>query len=132
MSGFSGPGRRYRVASFLLIAVVGSLGFGLLADAGPRAAASFVGGLLLACGAFGFGAFNIRLVDRFAPQLTMVVAVFSYALTAVALALVLASASPRVVHAEAIAVGLIAGVVWWLGFELATTITRPEARSERL
>ena len=43
----------------------------------------------------------------------------SYLTTAVALALVLAAASPRVVDGPAVAVGLFAGLAIWLGVELA-------------
>jgi hypothetical protein len=85
--------------------------------------------MALAQAAFSFGTFNIRLADRFAPQLSMAVALFSYATTAVAMGLVLAISSPRVVHPAGMAVGLMTGVVLWVGFELARTITRPEARS---
>jgi len=121
--------QKARAVTFTVVPLAGAVAFGVSSDAALRASISFLGGVLLAYAAFGFGAFNIKLADRLAPRLTMVIALFSYALTAVALGLILAAASPRVVHSTAIAVGLLVGLVLWVGFELATAITRPEARS---
>jgi hypothetical protein len=98
---------------------LGLLGFSIASAAGLRAGLSFVGGLALVTGSFEFGAFNIRFVGRHAPGLTLPVALLSYLTTAVALALVLAAASPRVVDGPAIATGLFSGLVIWLGGELA-------------
>lgn len=120
---------RVRTATCIVACAVGAIAFGLFGHPGGRAAVSFVCGVLLAFGAFAFGAFNIRLADRYAPQLTMAIALFSYAITAIGLALLAAVASPRVVHPAGIAVGLLVGLVLWLGFELATAVTGPEARS---
>jgi hypothetical protein len=102
-------------------AVLGGLGFGLVSAAGTRAGLSFVGGVALVAGCFEFGAFNIRFAGRHAPELTLTVALLSYLTTAVALGLVLAAASPRVVAGPAVAVGLFAGLVIWLGTELAAS-----------
>ena len=102
-------------------AVLGLLGFSLVSAAGLRAGLSFVGGLALVAASFEFGAFNIRFAGRHAPELTLLVAMLSYLTTAVALALVLAAASPRVVAGPAVAVGLFAGLVIWLGAELAAS-----------
>jgi hypothetical protein len=103
------------------VAVVGLLGFGIASAAGLRAGLSFVGGLALVAAAFEFGAFNIRLAGRHAPQLTLLVAMLSYLTTAVALALALAASSPRVVDGPAVATGLFSGLVIWLGAELAAS-----------
>ena len=100
------------------VAVLGLLGFGIASAAGLRAGLSFVGGVALAAGSFEFGAFNIRFAGRHAPQLTLLVAMLSYLTTAIALALVLAAASPRVVDGPAVAAGLFAGLVIWVGVEL--------------
>ncbi|HST46833.1 hypothetical protein [Jatrophihabitans sp.] len=100
------------------VAVLGLIGFGLVSAAGLRAGVSFVGGLVLVAAAFEFGAFNIRLVGRYAPSLTLPVALLSYLTTVVALALVLVAASPEVVDGLAVAVGLFSGLVIWLGGEL--------------
>ena len=110
-----------RVRWLVLAAAValGLLGFSIASAAGLRAGLSFVGGLALVTGSFEFGAFNIRFVGRHAPGLTLPVALLSYLTTAVALALVLAAASPRVVDGPAIATGLFSGLVIWLGGELA-------------
>jgi hypothetical protein len=101
------------------VAVLGLLGFGIGSPAGLRAGLSFVGGLALVTGSFEFGVFNIRFVSRHAPGLTLPVALLSYLTTAVALGLVLAASSPRVVDGPAIATGLFSGLVIWLGGELA-------------
>jgi len=109
---------------WLLLAVaagLGLLGFTLASAAGLRAGLSFVGGLALVAGSFEFGAFNIRFAGRHAPGLTLLVAMLSYLTTAVALALALAASSPRVVDGLAVAVGLFAGLVIWLGGELAAS-----------
>jgi hypothetical protein len=53
--------------------------------------------------------------------MTLLVAMLSYLTTAVALALVLAASSPRVVDGLAVAVGLFVGLVIWLGGELAAS-----------
>ena len=104
-----------------VVALVGLLGFGIASSAGLRAGLSFVGGLALATASFEFGAFNIRFVGRHAPSLTLAVAMLSYLTTAVALGLVLAASSPRVVDGPAIATGLFSGLVIWLGGELAAS-----------
>ncbi|HEX8094560.1 hypothetical protein [Jatrophihabitans sp.] len=110
---------RVRWLMLAAAAALGLLGFSLTSGAGLRAGLSFVGGLALAAGSFEFGAFNIRFTGRHAPQLTLLVAMLSYLTTAIALALVLAGASPRVVDGPAIAVGLFTGLVIWVGAELA-------------
>jgi len=102
-------------------AVLGLLGFSIASAAGLRAGLSFAGGLALVAGSFEFGAFNIRFAGRHAPQLTLLVAMLSYLTTAVALALVLAASSPRVVDGPAVATGLFAGLAIWLGAELAAS-----------
>jgi hypothetical protein len=102
-------------------AVLGLLIFSIASAAGLRAGLSFVGGLALAVGSFEFGAFNIRFTGRYAPRLTLLVAMLSYLTTAIALGLVLAASSPRVVDGPAVAVGLFAGLVIWLGAELAAS-----------
>jgi hypothetical protein len=99
-------------------AALGLLGFGIASAAGLRAGLSFVGGLALVAGSLEFGAFNIRFVGRHVPQLTLPIAMLSYLTTAIALALVLAASSPRVVDGPAIATGLFIGLPIWLGTEL--------------
>ena len=121
------PGR-VRWLVLAAAAVLGLLGFGIASPAGLRAGLSFVGGLALATGSFEFGAFNIRFVGRYAPGLTMAVALLSYLTTAVALGLVLAASSPRVVDGPAIATGLFSGLVIWLGGELAAARAVQEHR----
>ncbi|HEY0167197.1 MAG TPA: hypothetical protein VGB75_09155 [Jatrophihabitans sp.] len=102
-------------------AALGLIGFSLASANGVRAGLSFVGGLALVTACFEFGAFNIRFVGRHLPGMTLLVAMLSYLTTAIALALVLAASSPRVVDGQAIAVGLFAGLAIWLGGELAAT-----------
>ncbi len=109
-------------------AAVGTLAFFLVSTHGERAGFSYLGGYALVVGAFEFGQFNIRLTDRHAPELTLAVAMFSYLTTAIALALVLAASSPRVVDGPGIASGLGVGLVLWLGGLFA----RSRVRSERL
>jgi hypothetical protein len=102
-----------------LAAVLGGVGFSIGSPAGLRAGLSFLGGLALVIASFEFGAFNIRFAGRHVPGMTLLVAMLSYVTTAVVLALVLAASSPRVVDGPAIAAGLFAGLVIWLGGELA-------------
>ena len=102
-------------------AVLGLVGFSIASSAGLRAGLSFVGGLALVAASFEFGAFNIRFVGRHVPGMTLLVAMLSYLTTAVALALVLAASSPRVVDGVAVAVGLFVGLAIWLGGELAAS-----------
>ena len=97
-----------------VVALVGGVLFAALSGHGPRAALSYLGGLCAAVVAFEFGVLNIRVVDRYAPQLTLAAAVFSYVVTALAFALLLAASSPRVVDASGIALGLGAGLTVWL------------------
>jgi hypothetical protein len=104
-----------------VVAVLGMTGFSIASSAGLRAGLSFVGGLALVTASFEFGAFNIRFVSRHLPGMTLLVAMLSYLTTAVALALVLAASSPRVVDGPAIAAGLLTGLVIWLGSELAAS-----------
>jgi hypothetical protein len=99
-------------------AVIGALAFVVLSDAGARAALSYLGGLALVIASFEFGAFNIRFAGRVMPGMTLLVAMLSYATTAVALGLVLAASSPRVVHGVALSVGLFVGLALWLGTEI--------------
>jgi hypothetical protein len=87
-----------------LAALAGGLLFGFLSAAGYRAGLSYLGGLVLVVGAFEFGAFNIRVTGRYIPSLALPVAMLSYFTTAIALALVLAASSPRVVDGPGIAV----------------------------
>lgn len=103
------------------VALLGLLAFSVLSEAGARAGLSFVGGLALAVASFEFGAFNIRFVGRYLPAMTLLVAMLSYLTTAIALGLVLAASSPRVVDGPAIAVGLFTGLAIWLGTELAAS-----------
>lgn len=107
-------------------AALGLVGFSVISSAGLRAGLSFVGGLALVAASFEFGAFNIRFAARHAPGLTLLVAMLSYFTTAVALALALIASSPRVVDGLAAAVGLFAGLVIWLGGELAASWVVPE------
>ncbi|MCW2541064.1 MAG: hypothetical protein JWN95_2789 [Frankiales bacterium] len=107
-----------RWAVLLAAIVIGSVCYALFADEGARAGLSYAGGLLLVAGAFEFGAFNIRLAGRVAPQLTLSAAVFSYLVTVVGLALVLIASSPRVVVGWAVAVGIFVAMTIWLGGEL--------------
>ncbi|MEO7263002.1 MAG: hypothetical protein ABI047_17375 [Jatrophihabitantaceae bacterium] len=102
-------------------AALGLAGFSVGSAAGLRAGLSFVAGLALVAASFEFGAFNIRLAGRYAPGLTLLVAMLSYLSTALVLALALVASSPRVVDGLAVAVGLFAGLVIWLGGELAAS-----------
>lgn len=112
---------RVRWWGAMAVALIGGLCFGLATSAGLRAALSFVGGLALVVAAFEFGAFNIRFAGRYLPNLTLVVALLSYATTAIAFGLVLAASSPRVVYPWGISAGLFSGLVLWVGTELIRT-----------
>ena len=102
----------------------GAVVFAWLSDHGARAALSYLGGLALVLAAFEFGVFNIRLADRHVPQLTMAIALLTYATTTVGLGLVLAASSPRVVDGIGVAAGLLVGLVVWLGSLLTTSRVR--------
>ena len=107
------PGR-WMWPVLLIAAAGGTVLWATLSDSGQRAGWSWLGGFVLAVGAFEFGLFNIRLVDRYVPSMTMAVAMFSYLITAIALGLILAASSPRVVDGTAISTGLFAGLSIWL------------------
>ena len=126
-TGGSGP---LRWAVLVAVAVVGGALFALLPGQGTHAALSYLCGLLGAVAAFEIGAFNIRLVDRYYPHLTLVAAMLSYLVTALALALVLAASNPRVVDAKALAVGLGSGVTLWLSGMVWASRVRLEQPSE--
>ncbi|MCW2492124.1 MAG: hypothetical protein QOH56_324 [Pseudonocardiales bacterium] len=116
------PGLRWILLG--VAAAAGGTGFAMASAPGARAGLSFVGGLALVVGAFEFGAFNIRFTGRYLPHLTLLVAMLSYATTAIALALVLAASSPRVVDGPAIASGLLVGLIIWIATEIARTRVR--------
>ncbi|MDQ1730721.1 MAG: hypothetical protein QOK10_880 [Pseudonocardiales bacterium] len=115
-----------RWLALALAALGGTVGFSVGSDAGLRAGLSFLGGLALVVAAFEFGSFNIRFAGRYLPNLTLVVAMLSYATTAIALGLVLAASSPRVVHGWGIASGLMVGLLIWIGTEIAQARVRSE------
>lgn len=94
--------------------ITGAVLWGTQSSSGSRAGWSYLGGVALAVGAFEFGVFNIRLADRYVPAMTLAVAMLSYATTAIALALVLAASSPRVVDGPAISTGLFVGLGIWI------------------
>lgn len=103
---------------WIVVLGVAALGFVVLAlgsAQGLRAGASYLAGLSVAIAAFEFGAFNIKTVDRVAPQFTLAAAMFSFLLTALVFALILAASSPRVVDGTGIAIGLGVGLTVWLG-----------------
>jgi len=110
--------RTARGVIFFGVTFLGACGFALGAHRPVQAAVSFAAGMVLAFAAFAFGTFNIRMADRFVPQMTLAVALFSYILTALVLALVLAATSPRSVHAAAIASGLMIGVALWIALTM--------------
>lgn len=117
---------RTRWTMLAIAAIAGTISYWLASETGARAGLSFLGGLGMVVLAFEFGAFNIRLAGRLSPHLTMMVALLSYATTAIALALVLAASSPRVVVGAAVAVGLFTGLAVWIATELVASRVRDE------
>lgn len=110
----------------LVVAVVGLVGFAVGSHDGLRAGLSYLGGLAVSVAAFEFGAFNIRVVDRLAPELTLAAALFSYTVTAVGFGLILFASSPRVVDGQAIAIGLGTGLTVWLSALVVASRVRLE------
>lgn len=110
----------------VVAAVVGTVGFTVLSGSGLRSGLSFLGGLVLAGGVFAVGQFNLRLANQISPGLTLAVAMFSYLITVVGLGLVLAASRPTVVDPLAIAVGLVVGVVGWIGRLIDVLRVRPK------
>jgi hypothetical protein len=110
----------------LVAAVVGTIGFTVLSGAGLRAGLSFLGGLVLAGGVFAVGQFNLRLANQISPGLTLAVAMFSYLITVVGLGIVLEASRPTVIDPVAVAVGLVVGVVGWVGRLVDVLRVRPE------
>jgi hypothetical protein len=111
---------------FLLAAAgAGTLGFTAFSG-GLRSGLSFLGGLVLAGGVFAVGQFNLRQANRISPGLTLAVAMFSYLLTVVGLGLVLAASRPTVIDPAAVSVGLVTGVVGWIGRLIDVLRVRPE------
>jgi hypothetical protein len=117
---------RWMWLAIVVATVVGAVLWATLSTHPQNAMWSYLGGMALAVGAFELGVFNIRMADRYMPSLTLAVAVFSYATTAIALALVLAASSPHVVDGPGISTGLFAGVFIWTAGLIARTWVRPE------
>jgi hypothetical protein len=126
MTGAALTRLRSRWTLLVVAAIVGALLSMVFGEHHARLAASYVGGLVLASLALEFGALNIRLAAKYAPNLTMAVALFSYLLTAVFLALVLAGASPRVISGIGVAAGLFVSMTIWLGALLCASWVRDE------
>lgn len=94
--------------------------------AGHRAGWSFVLGLAVTVAAFEFGAYNVRFTARWYPGLTLAAAVGSYGMTVIALGLVYAVSSPRVVDGLAVGIGIFCAVALWIGTEIERTRVRSE------
>lgn len=121
--------RRAVLIRWCLVLLALILGWSLctaMMHAGHRAGWSFVLGLLVTVGAFEFGAYNVRFTARWYPGLTLAAAVGSYAMTVIALGLVYALSSPRVVDGLAVGIGIFAAVVLWIGTEIERTRVRSE------
>lgn len=118
---------RVRWLLLALAALAGALVFGVLSDHPAKAVGSFLGGEVIAVVLFEVSAFNIRYTERYLPNLTLVAAMFSYVMSAIALAVILAASSPRVVDGPGIAIGLVTGVIVWV----ATEVARVRVRSEQ-
>jgi hypothetical protein len=116
-----------RWSLFVAFAIIGAVACALLADDPGRAVASYLAGMAVAALLFEISAFNIRYATRYLPRLTMAAALFSYAISAIALAVLLAASSPRVVNGGAIAAGLVCAVVIWVGTELMMVRVRSSA-----
>jgi hypothetical protein len=110
---------RLRWLLFAIATVVGTVLFWVLSSLHARAGLSFLGGVVVAVVIFETSTFNVRYTDRFFPRLTLPVAVLTYGMTAIALAVILAAASPRVVVGSAVACGLASAVLIWIGTEIA-------------
>jgi hypothetical protein len=91
-----------------------------------RAWPSYLVGLILATAAMELGTFNVRLAGRLAPNLSMAIAMLSYATTAIVLVLVLAASTPRVVSGLAAAAGLAAGAIIWAATQVMASWVRNE------
>jgi hypothetical protein len=117
-------GHRWALILFALIA--GSILFAMFSGHGARAAGSYAFGLALTVGAFEFGAYNVRFTARFYPGLTLAAAVGSYLMTVVALGLVYALSSPKVIDGLAMGIGIFCGVAVWIGTELERARVRSE------
>ena len=103
---------------WLVLAAFAVAGAVLSALVGARAAVaveSFLGGVIVTVVVLEVGLFNVRWVDRWLPQMTMLAAMGSYLMTGALLAVLLAASSPRVVSANAAAAGLVGAVVIEIG-----------------
>jgi hypothetical protein len=125
-SGAIGRDVKLRWSLVPAAAVVGTVAFSLLSSVGSREGWSYLGGLLLVVGVFEFGAYNVRFATRYLPNLTLVVALLSYAMTVTALGLALAVSSPRVVDLVAAAIGIFVAVGVWVGTEILHSRVRSE------
>ncbi len=117
---------RARWVLLLATAVAGAALFDVLAHHGARAATSYVAGVALAVLLFEGSAATIRTTERYLPNLTLGAAMFSYVASAVLLAVLLATSSPRVIDGPGIAIGLVVGVVVWVSTEVARTRVRSD------
>lgn len=124
------PGQRRAIRlRWLLVVLALIVGWSLCTlamHAGHRAGWSFVLGFLVTIGAFEFGAYNVRFTARWYPGLTLAAAVGSYALTVIALGLVYALSSPRVIAGLAVGIGIFCAVALWIGTEIERTRVRSE------
>ena len=108
-------------------AVVGAVLSAVLADDAVKAVISYLAGMAIALLLFELSAFNIRFTAQNMPKYTMAAALFSYTMSAIALAVLLAVSSPTVVSGVAIASGLICAAVIWVATEVARVRVRSEA-----
>jgi ATP synthase protein I len=125
------PGIRQALLATSLVGVLLVLVAGL--TAGRAGVLGAVFGVTLVCSFFLFGAFNTGLAATYAPRASLLVALLTYTVQVVALALVLAGVSRSGLAEETIDVRwlsgtVIVGTLVWTGALVACTLSGPEAR----
>jgi hypothetical protein len=119
--------RRARWVLVFSAGLVGALVFGILDDDGTRAALSYLAGLAAASVIFEISVSAVRRASDTSPSFGVVVAMTAYLTIVVLMAAVASVLSPRVVHAQACAAGLVVAAL--LGLAETYRAARPGASS---
>jgi hypothetical protein len=107
------------------VAVLSAVAFGILAEDGGRAAASYLAGLAAATAIFQISVAAVRRASDASPSFGVVVAMTTYLTVVVLMAAIAALLSPRLVDGQACAAGLVVAAL--LGIAQSYRAARPDA-----
>jgi ATP synthase protein I len=125
------PGLSQALLATALVGVVMAVAAGL--TGGRAEVLGTAVGVALVCGFFLFGAFNTSLAAAYAPRASMLVALLTYTVQVVGLALVLVAISESETAEDALDVRwlggtVIVGTLVWTGALVARTLSGPAVR----